>query len=289
MGGSSSSDKTTVIRYAPYIEGYHSDFLATTRARRQLAIDASPYDDYMDLDYSDSFFGLGYTLSNFPSLYDMYGKFMSGFDIEAIWPSIFNDSISLDESNAAVTAEMEIYDDVLSRVDIAEFSRQARTLNIVGSSTFIVGKANIEGKRVKKLSARNAETQFAMLAIMNDRMSDRLNWNKAVIANYSLYIKSYYDVAAQVDTTNYRYTSKDSLWPFTVLDFERAALGAFQRSDWQKEQEIKKRSNLSRVLLVSQQTVNGAMVGSMICPGWGTLIGAATGTQIGVMHHRERQ
>ena len=74
-GGSSSSPYTwSEIRYAPYVEARHYNFLNTVYSSRVAAINNSPFAAYTDIEVDNAFFGAGYTISSFPSLYDMYRK-----------------------------------------------------------------------------------------------------------------------------------------------------------------------------------------------------------------------
>jgi len=88
--GSGNTTETTVIRFAPYIESYHAAMLYTVVSVRNSIISDSPYADYTDLDVDKAMFGVGYAISNFASLYDMYGKFMAGLDVDALFGRVFN-------------------------------------------------------------------------------------------------------------------------------------------------------------------------------------------------------
>ena len=137
-GGKSggTGDQTVTVRYAPYIEGRHGDFLNTvadirwnligggdrvmkpfvpiylwrmeargadgtlydnlyTRHRYTGLTDTygfthdSPYLDYEGIAIEAAFFSAGYTIASFPSLYDMYGKFMAGLDVDTLFSQIF--------------------------------------------------------------------------------------------------------------------------------------------------------------------------------------------------------
>ena len=68
---------------------------------------------------------------------------------------------------------------------------------------------------------------------------------------------------------------------FTVLDFERAALGALQGATFQKTMAPRERSLLSKGLLVASYTVTGAYIGSAF-PGVGTIIGGIVGFIVGL-------
>jgi hypothetical protein len=82
--GGGGGDTETTVRYAGYIEDKHKDFLNVVAAQRANIIDDSPYAGFVDIDIDPAFFGTGYLISSFPSLYDMFGKFMAGLDIDTI-------------------------------------------------------------------------------------------------------------------------------------------------------------------------------------------------------------
>ena len=80
MGGGSSSSSTPAwqskeIRFAPYIEARHSSLLEAAYVARLGALNNSPYSDYVDIDYDSAIIGIGYTITSFPALYDMFKQF----------------------------------------------------------------------------------------------------------------------------------------------------------------------------------------------------------------------
>ena len=107
MGSSGGGDKQVTTRYAPYVERYHSSFLSTVQSKRNTILNNSPFADYIDIDVDNAFFGAGYLVSSFPSLYDMFGKFMAGLDIETLWGNLARDELNKSEADAAVAAEMK--------------------------------------------------------------------------------------------------------------------------------------------------------------------------------------
>jgi len=109
--GGSSGSSTTTIRYAPYVESYHQAFLAKISEEALAVVDDSPFTGYTDIDVDTAFFGTGYLISSFPSLYDMYGKFMAGLDIEVLWAQNYEDTVNAAEVDNTVTAEADLIDD----------------------------------------------------------------------------------------------------------------------------------------------------------------------------------
>jgi hypothetical protein len=109
-----------------------------------------------------------------------------------------------------------------------------------------------------------------------------LNWNKLVIGTYSEIMKLYFSAKTDVDEVNYAMAAKHRLWPFTVLDFERAALGALQGATNAKT-DVAGASTMSRVLSGALTgAAMGAMIGSNVTTtsnfaGMGTANAAGTG------------
>ena len=88
-----------------------------------------------------------------------------------------------------------------------------------------------------------------------------MNGNKGVIGVYAEIMKFYFSAKIDVNEINYSMAAKDKLWPFTVLDFERASLGALQGA------------------MSSKTDVAGASTASKVIGG--ALTGAAMGVMIG--------
>jgi len=292
MGSSGSSQsssppwQTKEIRFAPYIEARHSSLLNAAYTARVAALNNSPYADYTDVDYEAAIIGIGYAITSFPTLYDMYGKFMSGFDVETLWGKSFDKIMNLDEVEDMVDSETTSIDDFLEINSIPDLKVLARELNVVCSSSFVVGKALIESKRIKKVAEVSAEAKYALLS---DAMSDSvngLNWRKAVTDNYAELFKTFYLAAAQCTDANYKMATNDVLWNLNVLDFERAALGVFHpKSTFTKQMPgQRKRSDISKFIMITNATGQGALYGMQFGGGnpYAAAIGAAIGYHVGV-------
>jgi hypothetical protein len=263
MGGGGSSqpaDTSTTIRYAPYIEVRHTDFLNTVYAQRLIAIDDSPFENYVDIEVDDAFFGAGYTIASFPSLYDMFGKFMAGMDIEALWTQIYDDTVDSSVVSSLVAAEGALIDDEITINSLPRLQTGMRDINAVMSSSFVVGKSLIEDTRTKMIARFSADLKYRLIPVAQERWQAHLNWNKLVIGTYSEIMKLYFSAKTDVDEVNYSMAAKHRLWPFTVLDFERAALGALQGATNAKT-DVAGASTMSRVL---SGALSGAAMGAMI-------------------------
>jgi len=282
MGGSSSSGNTSKTkRYAPYIENRHSVMLADVASNRAAVIDLSPWAAFPEYDAEDAFFAEGWLLANFPTLYEMFGKFMAGLDIEALWSAIFERMYEQGETNNVVSSESSLSRDSI-KVTEANFMLQMRELNAVESSSFVIGRAQIERNWLKDLAKLSADLKYDIIVTAENTYTSSLNWKKQVIDTYASTIKLYYLATIQSMEENFKAKTRDALWGMEVLDFERSALGAYNPLSYYTKMGVRKRSTLSKTLLVLSYTATGASIGSSILPGWGTAIGAVIGFVVGL-------
>lgn len=223
--GSSGSSKTT-IRYAKYLEYAHEWLLNTTKTYVQDIIDESPLSGFETIPVDAGFFGTGYVLASFPSLYDMYGKFVAGLDVDVLFTQIFEDTVNASAVNDLVEAESALLDDDISTHVIPEFEAGLHDINALQSSAFVIGKALIEADKVKAVSKFSAEMRYHLIPTATERWKVHLEWNKQAIQLYSEIMKLFFAAKLDVDRYNYEQLIKDKLWPFTVLDMERAAVGS---------------------------------------------------------------
>jgi len=277
-GGGGSSKQKTIIRYAPYIETRHQSFLNTVYSARVSTINSSPFTDYCDIEVDDAFFGAGYTISSFPSLYDMFGKFMAGLDIEALWAQIFDDTVNSSVVNNLVSAESDLLEDEITQNALPQLQTGLRDLNAIMSSSYETGRALIRDTKTKLLSKFSADLRYRLVPIAQSRWEAHLNWNKLVIGTYSEIMKLYFSAKTDVDEINYAMAAKNILWPFTVLDFERAALGALQGATNSKA-DVAGASTTARVLSGALSgAAMGATIGGSISTTTQTGTGATTAT-----------
>lgn len=227
-GGDGGGDTVTTIRYAPYIEEVHSSFLVIVSDYRDAVINESPYAYHETFEIAPAFFGTGYWLTDFPSLYDMYGKFMAGLDIEVLFDQSFEDTTNGNIVDELISAQADVLTDDLENDTFPRYEAGMRDINSVISGSFVIGKAQLESKRLKELNHFGAELRYRMIPVAVDRWKTHLEWNKQVVATYADILKFFVTGQMQVENHNYAIRAKDLLWPFTVLDFQRASLGALQ-------------------------------------------------------------
>ena len=281
MGGSSSSKGgKTEIRYAAYIENRHYNFLATVASSRATALENNPFLDYTDIEVDAGFFGTGYTIANFPALYDMYGKFMAGLDIDVLYDQMLEDTLDSGVVSDLVSAEADLMDDDIASNVVPRLQTGMRDINAVMGSSYVIGRAIVEDARVKSLAKYGAELKYRLLPVVESRWQSHLQWNQNVVGIYAEIMKFYFSAKTDVDDINYSMAAKDVLWPFTVLDFERAALGALQGAVNQKT-DVAGASTAKRAMSGALSgAAMGAQVGAQIGQGYGGY-GAAIGAVVG--------
>lgn len=274
------NDTKVTVRYAGYIESKHQGFLNEILARRNAVIDESPFDGYTDIVVEDAFFGAGYGIASFPSLNDMYGKFMAGLDIDALYDQIFGQTINAAAVGNVVKTEAALLDDYIENTSLPRFKASKRNIGSVLSTAFLTGQAMIEDGAVKSLAKFDAELRYRLIPVAAERWRSHLDWNKATVLTYAEIMKLYYSVKMDVDEMNYSMAAQNLLWPFTVLDYERAAIGALQGA-----KTTKGRAGASQLQKSVSGALSGAAAGAMIgsvVPGIGTGAGALVGGAMGL-------
>ena len=219
-------------------------------------------------------------ISSFPSLYDMFGKFMAGLDIDSLYREFFGSDLRISELNDSTTAEGDLLDLELLSSALPRFLCGMRDLNTVISSSFVIGKSCVEDKRIKILAQFSTALKYQLLPFVTEKWTAYLNFKKTSIIDQAFTMKLYFSLKMYVDEVNYGKLLKDNLWPFTVLEYERMALAAM-RNTKSLSKGTPERSGLSKGLLVASYTVQGAIIGSYFPP-YGTYIGAVVGFVVGL-------
>lgn len=277
-GGGGGGDTTTTIRYAPYIETYHEDFLAVNATSGTAARADNPYTNhfvpYTIESHPDAFFGVGYTIASFPSLYDMYGKFMAGLDVELLWEQVLEGT----QDNASISglsyAHSQILNEDVEVNILPRFQIGLRDANAVMSSSYVIGKALIENERQRKLAEFTATLQYKLVPIAAERWYRHLEWNRGVITTYQSMINAWYNTELAVDSYNLDNFVKETLWPFTVLDYERANIAAMQGARSSTAPAGSEPSTFQRAI---GGGMGGAAMGGAVAGPTGAVIGGVLG------------
>lgn len=220
--------KTTETRYAPYIETQHEAFLNDIQGKRIEAVNNSPFENYTDIPIDDAFFGSGFLINDFPSLYDMFGKFVAGLDIDTLHSQMVESSLNSTViktiiSDVGATLKTDIDTNSIPRLNAGNSD-----INSVMRDIFLDAEDMIEDVRIKLSTKFEKQLKYSLLPIAQARWETHLEWNKTVVSYYQEVMGLYFAAKMDVEDANYEVAAKHALWPFTVLDFEKAALGALQ-------------------------------------------------------------
>ena len=290
MGSTSSGGGTFEIRYAPFLEEQLSGFLSHGGADApshslwdlyNALVGASPYGDYEQLDVDEGYFGMTiddpsvtYEIKNFPSLWDMFGKFMAGMDLHDLWSDVYEDVVNGPEIENAVVAQSAMLQDEIDLRVLPGFLAGMRDINAVQSSAFVIGKAIIQDAHVKAINKFSSDMRVAGLSASISMWDKHLTWDQAVITTYGELFKLYYASKMDIDRLNLEYRAKDLMWEYNLLDEIRGLIGALNGAS---AAPIKNEpSQMSRAI---GGGLSGAAAGYQMT---GTPMGAAAGGVLGI-------
>jgi len=272
-------DSEVTLRFAPYIENKHVSAMDEAVAARTAVIDNSPYAAYSAISADDAFLGVGIILSSFSSMYDTFGKHLSGLDIDSLFTNAIADKIA--DTETVVKSEIALLDDSIDQAQ--EQKLLSRSLNSSNSSTFVIAQANIERNRIKKTTEFRLAVKYSLIPGVVETWVKTLSWDKSLVTQYAKSLKDYYLCRINSSDYGYKIKSNDALWPINVLGYELSMIAAMTGSSaTNKVMTPKERSDLSKGLLVASYTATGAQIGSSIVPGWGTVIGGVVGFVVGI-------
>lgn len=276
-GGGGGGDTTNTIRYAPYIENIHSMFLNNTHAIVEKVRANNPYTFFKEVNVDAGFFGTGYVLASFPALFDLYGKFVAGLDIEALWDEMLSASVDSPQANALVAAESALLDDELESAILPKYMTGMRDLNAVMSSSFVVGKALLYDTKQKVVEKFSADLRWKLVSIAQDRWKAHLAWNSEAVSTYSRLFELYFNSKDNIGRLNFEGLAKKALWPLDVLDYERANLGALTGATKGVSSSSSGGSGGSKAASVAGGALGGAAMGASVAGPWGALAGGVIG------------
>lgn len=221
--GNTSGENGYIPKQSPYWDYKHNTTLAE-RLIYGFPLGSQPLDRYPSID--DAMFTEGYTISSYPSLWDMYGKFVAGLDVEVIYEQIYEDMVNDPAINKAIAAESVYLDDELNRTSLPKLTAGMRDMNAVMSSSFIYGKALLESDKVKMINKFSADLKIEAMRLALQRWSTHLQWNHNVIEQYIKMNETFWSLRQSWTDQVIKIETGDKKWPLEVLDIYRACVGA---------------------------------------------------------------
>ena len=283
-----------ITRYAPYIEDKHKAFLNDIQSKRISVTNESPFENYEDIPVDDAFFGVGFLINDLPALYDMFGKFVAGLDIDTLHDQMVEATVN---GTVAKTIMVNTSDMLLSDINtnsIPRLNAGSTDINSIITDIFLDGEGIIEDTRVLLNTKFEKQLNYSLLPVAQARWDTHLNWNKTVVSYYSEVMGLYFSAKMDAEDANYAAAAKHALWPFTVLDFEKAALGALQGATTRIQKDgVAGTSTFQKIVAGALGGLSGgAQIGTAVNPptaatkttaassggtNWGAGIGAVSG------------
>ena len=290
MGGDNGETDNT-IRFAPYLEAAHKDMLNDNGTdtlnisvfdAMNAAFNKSPYGGTTVLVPENAFFGLGYGISDFPSLYDMFGKFLAGLDIHNLWEQTYNGIINSAPLQAVISTHAQRLDDDLEQSVYPRFEAGMRNINAIHSTAFAVGRAIIEDTRIRELNSFIGKLELGAFETSIKMWGAHLDWNRSVVSIYSDFVQTYYGVTQIANEYNAAMSAKHTTFNLDIFDYGRSIIGALNGAPAAKGPGASARpSPLAKGISgAAAGAATGAYIGSAFSP-VGTAIGAVIGGVIG--------
>jgi len=271
-GGRSSSAGDNTIRYAPYLEEAHREALKDLKELVEAALGQSPYDTFVELPYKDALLHPDYELTDYPALWDMFGKFVAGLDVHKLWHQTYQDVTYSGEIQAAVSAQAQVIQDEIDVSVMPKFLAGMRDINAVNASSFVVGKAIIQDSAVKAVNTFAANIRIEALKLSASIWSRHLDWSQAVVASYSEMMKLYFMTHMDMEELRLKFAAKHEMWDLNLMEHVRAMLGALGGGT-----PITDQNQPSQTQKSLAGALSGAAAGASIAGPWGAGIGGAVG------------
>jgi len=285
MGGSSPSENTTKsvqVRFAPYIETRHESCLDAVTSIRNQIINDSPYVGVTELGLDDAIFAYGQTLKDITPMYQVFGKYLASIDVSMQFQDAFTSVVGKGQFNELISAESIRYDIDILIDKVTAYKVYMRSINAVASSSFALGLSEIEIEKAREISKISSELQGQQIPSIEIKFTAALDYFQENAKLYAKNLQLIFVLEGLTRAFNDTERFKNSLWPFSVLQFEATVIGALRgKASYQKTLEKRSRSGLSTVLSITSYTVQGAVIGSYFGP-YGTVIGAVIGAIVGV-------
>ena len=284
MGGKSTEAKTQhMVRYADYVELQHKEFLNLHLVKRNLLLDTSPFTEVEPLKTEELFWGTGFALTGFTSLYENWSTQMWDVDVNVLYNNIRNDTVSGNIAGELSAIEARLVENDMLASSIPRFEAGMKDINSAMISSFIIGRAIIEDAYVKAMAKFNAELRFTLLPLALKRWETQLEWRKSVVSSEQELMLFYLEASIDQLDHDSDIAVRHALWPFTVLDYERSALGALTGAARMEQHSAG--AEPSKLQKIGGGGISGAISGAIIgssIPVIGTAVGAVIGAVLGL-------
>ena len=217
---SPSSNSDFVIYYALYLEQWHDWIINISRNFLVSMQYNQPGDGPFDYELPDpaiAYLGIN-ALADFPSLYDMFGKFVGGLDVEGLNKQITHDEIYSPATLNAVSTEFGFLYNDLDVNFMPGIIKSASTVNAALITPFFESLTLLSDDQTKILNNFDATMKLKGFEHAQSRWARHLDWNTKVVDQYSNAMRFYFANKMEFIQKDLQFKGKQTIWPFTVLD-----------------------------------------------------------------------
>lgn len=233
-GGGGASATETTVRYPDYMEEAHENYINSVQDLIEEGVMGdSPYAAYNPVLIDEGYFGIiegdypnTWAPLNFPSLWDMYGKFIGDNNVHVLWQQIYEDVLHGPEIQNSVSAHAANLEATIDSEVLPRYLAGMRDINAIQSSSFIIGKAIIQEGMIRQVNEFAAKIRLSALQLSGELWKNHLKWSHDAIVLYNDMMKNYYVVRMELDEKELGYADQDAQWDLNLWDHMRAALGA---------------------------------------------------------------
>lgn len=284
-GGGGGGSTETIVRYPDYMEEAHERYINAIEDLINDALGSSPYANYESLLPEEGFFGVipgdypnTWKPLNFPSLWDMYGKFIGDNDVHVLWAQHYEDVIHGAEIANAISAHADNLRAEADRSVYPRFNSGMRDINAVHSTAFIVGRGIIETEMVRQINEFGTKIRMNAIQLSAQMWKGHLEWSQNAISLYLDMFVKYYATRMDIDKAELEYADQDVQYDLNLWDHMRAALGAMSGAG--SASGGKKPSQAASAL---SGAMGGASMGFAMGGPWGAAAGAVIGAGLSFM------
>lgn len=297
-GGSSGGGSSGSVDFPDYMKTFHGRLLDDSGADSPTMslVDAmnamfgnSPFT-------GESAYNPDSALADIDTSISAFSAILAGIDEDVDWVAIYNtvsagiDGIVEADITADVAAFASEQDDQLVTVTLPRFEAGMRDINAVVSSSFVIGKSNIEGFRDRDVARHSSKLRIAAQSERNSLYVQAANqvlqytmqkhsWEDSVMKTILEYNRIKIVAKREELDINLDIDESDATWDIGIFQHGANLLAGIGGGTVTADK--KKKSQSASVLGGALSgAATGAMIGSMV-PGIGTAIGAAGGAILG--------
>jgi hypothetical protein len=227
--GKSSGDSDTTLRFSQYIEDYHSLLLDYTATSMDEALLNNPFGNFMIINPDTIFLGANLAMGNLIGIFSLFQDHVNYVNPDLTYQTII-DRATQDTTIHKLINDFDayLYADYQTRVYPDNFGG-INNINNVMSEGYGQAALMITNNQAKVVAHFKADIDEASFNTVIPHWQSYLMHGQAVVDQYLKIMQTHYAAKVDETTKTLDVVEKYVLWPFRVLDYQRAFIGAMQQ------------------------------------------------------------